>query len=68
MGAGTEVTIKVKDTAPMSLTKTLKLSGRPELAFLKTEAARSATRCGLDRVQDGEQDCSWGGRTSWWHW
>ena len=42
--AATEVSITVWETAPLSLTKTLKLTGRPELASLETEAARSGQR------------------------
>ena len=39
--AGTEVSITVRETAPLSLIKALNLTGRPESASLKTEAARS---------------------------
>ena len=36
--------MKVSEAAPLWLIKTLKRTGRPELASLKTEAARSAQR------------------------
>ena len=36
-----EGSITVRETASLSLIKTLRLTGRPELASLKMEAARS---------------------------
>ena len=42
----------VSETAPLSLMKTLKLTGRPELASLRTEAARSGQRIRI-RLRSG---------------
>ena len=38
------MSITVRETGLLSLIKTLKLTGRPELASVKTEAARSDQR------------------------
>ena len=48
------MSITVRETAPLSLTKTLKLTGRPELASLRTEAARSGQQM---RIRSGS---GWG--------